>query len=87
MNWDHAPKQTDGLEINQLPDGYIVYQADRDRVHYLNPSAVLVLELCTGTVSADDIPRLLKDAYRLVEVPTAYVAECLATLLNEGLIR
>jgi hypothetical protein len=87
MDWDHAPKQIEGLEVNQLVDGYVVYQPDRDRVHYLNPTAVLVLEMCTGAVRADEIPRLLKEAYDLSEPPTNEVAECLTKLLDEGLIR
>ena len=33
------------LEINQVPDGYVIYQADRDRVHFLNSTAAAVLEL------------------------------------------
>jgi hypothetical protein len=32
------------------------------------------------------MPGLLKDAYHLAEPPTAEVAECLATLLDEGLV-
>ena len=87
MNWSHVPKQSEGLELNQLADGYIVYQPDRDRVHYLNHTAVLVLEMCNGGVRADAIPRLLKNAYNLAEPPTSEVAECLTKLLDEGLIR
>ena len=28
--------QARNLEVHEVPDGYIVYQADQDRVHYLN---------------------------------------------------
>jgi hypothetical protein len=56
-------------------------------VHYLNHTAVLVLELCNGDVTADEIPRLLEQAYDLAEPPTAEVAECLDKLRDEGLIR
>lgn len=87
MDWTHAPRQIEGLEVNQLVDGYVIYEASRDRVHYLNHTAVLVLEMCNGRVMADEIPALLKQAYDLAEPPTAEVAECLATLRDEGLIR
>jgi hypothetical protein len=87
MDWSHVPKQVDGIEVNPVADGYVLYQADRDRVHYLNPTAVLVLEMCNGRVRAEEIPGLLKDAYDLAEPPTAEVAECLAKLLDEGLVR
>jgi hypothetical protein len=87
MDWERTPKQAEGLEVNRLSDGYVVYQADRDRIHYLNHTAVLVLEMCTGTLRADEMPILLKKAYDLSEPPTDEVAECLTKLLDEGLIR
>jgi hypothetical protein len=87
MDWSRAPCQVDGIEINAVSDGYIVYQPDRDRVHYLNHTAALVLELCNGQVIAGDIPGLLKAAYALPQVPTDQVADCLAKLHDEGLIR
>jgi hypothetical protein len=86
MDWEALPRRADGIEINPVPDGYIIYQPSRDRVHYLNHTAVLVLELCTGRVRAADIPRLLKDAYDLPEVPTGEIATCLEKLSTEGLV-
>jgi hypothetical protein len=87
VNWDALPRRAEGIEINPVPDGYIVYQPAQDRVHYLNHTAVLVLELCTGRVRAADIPSLLKDAYDLSEPPTDEVRACLETLSTEGLVR
>jgi len=87
MDWDALPRRAEDIEVNQVPDGYIVYQPSHDRVHYLNHTAVLVLELCTGRVRAADIPRLLKEAYDLPEPPTDEVAACLDTLSTEGLVR
>jgi hypothetical protein len=87
MDWTHAPQQIDGLEVNRMADGYVIYEAGRDRVHYLNHTAVLVLEMCNGRVTADEMPALLKQAYDLAEPPTAEVAACLARLRDEGLIR
>jgi hypothetical protein len=43
------PKPAEGMEINQVEDGYVIYPADRDRVHYLNHTAVPVLEGRTGS--------------------------------------
>jgi len=85
-NWDTRPKRVDGNEVTQVADGYIVYQTERDRIHYLNHTAVLVLELCNGSVRAADIPVLVQQAYDLPEAPTAEVAECLNHLAAEGLI-
>ena len=47
--------QADNLEINEVPDGYIIYQSARDRVHYLNKTAAVVFELCNGKLDAQAI--------------------------------
>src|SRR5690349_7964285 len=87
MDWEAHPRRAADIEINPVPDGYIIYQPARDRVHYLNHTAVLVLELCTGRVRARDIPRLIRDAYDLPEPPADQVLACLETLSTEGLVR
>jgi hypothetical protein len=37
------PVAAPDLEINAVSDGYVVYQPGRDRVHYLNQTAALLL--------------------------------------------
>jgi hypothetical protein len=86
MDWNVVFTRADGLEVNEVPDGYIVYQQASDRVHYLNRIAVIVFELCDGRVTADAIPRLVGGAYELAEPPTAEVEQCLSRFLDEGLI-
>lgn len=86
MTPDALPRRAQGIEINPVPDGYIVYQPVRDRVHYLNHTAVLVLELCTGRVRAGDIASLIQGAYDLPDPPTAEVATCLDSLATEQLV-
>ncbi len=80
------PKIASGLEINKVADGYIVYQSSRDRVHYLNPTATIVLELCDGRNTAGEIAGLLRTAYGLPDTPEAEVDACLKQLQGEGLI-
>ena len=87
VDWNACPRPAEGIEINQIEDGYVIYDPARDRVHYLNHTAVLVLELCNGQVAARDLPALLQDAYGLPEPPVNEVAECLEKLLEEGLVR
>lgn len=84
MSWQ--PKAADGIEINAVADGYIVNQPERDRVHYLNHTAAIVLELCTGKNQAADLPELLRLAYNMSAPPREEVEECLQTLKKEGLI-
>ena len=81
-----CPKHTDGVEINQVADGYVVYQPSRDRVHYLNQTATIVLELCNGKNDAAKIASLLQTAYELPAMPLEEVMGCLGQLRAEGLI-
>jgi hypothetical protein len=80
------PKKSDGLEIDEVEDGFVVYQPDRVRVHYLNPTAKLILELCDGTLTAAQIAGLIAGAFGLPETPSTEVQDALATLETEGLV-
>jgi hypothetical protein len=80
-----CPKRIDGLEINQVEDGFMIYQPERDRVHYLNHTAVLILELCNGRNSPCEIARLVQVAYGLLDPPEKEVNEVLAKIQDEGL--
>jgi hypothetical protein len=80
------PLKAPDLEINEVADGYIVYQPDRDRVHYLNQTAAVLLELCNGRNAEADMPELLRLAWDLTEPPIEEVAGCLESLRKEGLI-
>ena len=79
-------RAAEGIEINEVADGYVIFDPKRDRVHYLNQTAVLILELCNGQVPASDLPALIQSAYDLPEPPAEEVAKCLQTLVDEGLL-
>lgn len=55
-------------------------------MHYLNHSAVLVLELCNGGNSEREIAELIQQAYSLPQPPYGAVAEAVASLAEEGLL-
>lgn len=78
---------SDGIDINEVEDGYVIYQKEKDKVHYLNKTAVLILESCTGKNSAADIGTIVKEAYGLSEIPEKEVKDCLKSLSEEGLIK
>jgi Coenzyme PQQ synthesis protein D (PqqD) len=81
------PQRVDGLDINPAEDGYIINQPEHNRVHFLNASAVLILELCNGDNSEREIADLIRDGYGLEENPTETVGETLAKMKAEGLLR
>jgi hypothetical protein len=80
------PARAPEIEINQVGDGYVVYHPAQERVHYLNHTAALVLELCTGENDASSIVGLVGAAYELPEPPAKEVEGCLDRLRTEGLV-
>ncbi len=80
------PRSADGLETHEVADGYIIYQSDRDRVHYLNHTAAILLALCTGKNCVTEMPELLRSAFGLAALPVAETRECLERLAAEHLI-
>ena len=58
-----------GLEKTQVPDGFVIFKADTEKVHYLNPSAAVIFELCDGKKSLGDIAMFMREAYGLPEAP------------------
>jgi Coenzyme PQQ synthesis protein D (PqqD) len=71
--------------VVETADGYVVYDDQRDRVHQLNRTAALVLELCTGENTEADIARLLQNAFGLDSPPEEETQACLGQLRAEGL--
>jgi Coenzyme PQQ synthesis protein D (PqqD) len=80
------PRKAEGLEVSEVVDGYVVYQPERDRVHYLNRTALLVLELCNGDSDLDQITTLVQQAFELSAPPEDEVGACLALLRDERLV-
>lgn len=79
-------RRADGLDVNEVEGGFVVYDPARDRVHYLNHTAVLVLEFCTGENSDEEIVALIQRAYDLPHPPEAEITDCLRNLTDEGLV-
>lgn len=80
------PKAIEGIEIHEVDDGCILFQGDRDRVHHLNRTAVILLALCTGENTATGMAEMLRSAFGLVAPPERETRACLEQLLTENLI-
>jgi hypothetical protein len=83
---EERPVRCEGLEAHEVEDGLVVYHAATDRVHYLNPTAAVVFELCTGDHTEPEIVALIGESWRLIEPPAAEVRACLEQLRAEGLL-
>ena len=80
------PSTKAGVEINETQDGLIVYDEVTDRVHHLNQSAAVILQLCDGTWTPEEIASDLGRLFELGQSPMDTVEACLAQLNREGLI-
>lgn len=80
------PRAMRGLQVNEVEDGYIVYQPEQNRVHYLNHTAAVVFGLCTGKNTWDEIIELVQRAYGLKRAPSRAVRGALTRLVEEGLV-
>ena len=80
------PTKSDGLEIDEVEDGFVVYEANGTGVHYLNPSAKLILEMCDGTLTAAQIAEMIGEAFGLPAGRRQEVDDALSKLEAEGLI-
>jgi hypothetical protein len=86
MDWNMRPERAPDIEIREVTDGFVAYDPARDRLHFLNLTATMLLESCDGNIRARELPELLAAAYQLAEPPIAEVESCLDRLLTEGLL-
>jgi len=78
--------RVEGLDVNEVPDGYVIYQIAADRVHYLNKTAAIVFELCDGARGADDIVTRVSQMFELEGKADTEIEACIRSLLKEGLV-
>jgi hypothetical protein len=87
ISGDDRFTQVGDLEITRVPDGAMIYQPDRERVHYLNPTALIVFELCGMGKTVDEMVTFMADSFDLGVEPTPEVRSCLNSLVGEGLVQ
>jgi len=81
------PQKINELEINESADGYVIYDPNNNKVHFLNHTAVVILELCNGRNSEEKIVQLIGKAYQLKEIPEKEILSIMKKLNEEGLIQ
>jgi putative component of toxin-antitoxin plasmid stabilization module len=60
-----GPSARADLDVNEVPDGLIIYDGESDRVHYLNHTAALIFCLCTGENSEATIAEQVCESFTL----------------------
>jgi hypothetical protein len=76
-----------GLDVHEVPDGYIVYQGTKDNVCYLNKTAAIVFEFCDGKLNDDEIVLRVAKMFDLQSSAHAEIRDCISSLVKEGLIQ
>ena len=80
------PRRAAGIELAELPDGFIVRQAEPPRVHQLNNTASVILDLCDEQRTVIEIAEMLAGAFGLEGPPLQEVAACVAELRRTGVL-
>ncbi len=86
LDWNLCPLRAPDLEVGKVTDGFVAFRPDGKRIHYLNPTAAFVLELCDGRLRAGEMPGLVAMAFNLDHPPADDVERCLTELIKEGLV-
>jgi hypothetical protein len=82
----NGPRRVPNIELEPIAEGFMAYDAEASRVHYLNRTAGIVLQLCDGETTAETIAATMQDIYSLSEPPSGEVASCLQSLREDGLL-
>jgi hypothetical protein len=80
------PRQAEGLQVNVMDDGYVIYQAAGERVHFLNVTAAYVFELCDGTRTFREIEEQTARDFRVADPAANLTGEITGRLVREGLV-
>ena len=81
------PVRTPDLVIEFVGDGYLVFHPGQNRMHSLNHTAALVLELCSGDNDVPQIARLVGRGFELPAPPERETRDCVESLFAEDLVR
>lgn len=80
------PARAEGLEVQEVADGLMVYQADPECVHHLNNTAAIVFELCDGKNTVPEISEQLAAVFRLNGMSAGVAEKCIADLCSKSII-
>jgi Trypsin-co-occurring domain 2/Coenzyme PQQ synthesis protein D (PqqD) len=80
------PVRAEGLEIHEVDDGLLVYQAQPECIHHLNNTAAIVFELCDGENTVAEISEQLALAFGLKGMPDGVAEKCIADLRDKAVI-
>jgi hypothetical protein len=60
---DDKPLKNDACRMEELDDEILLYHPGNNKTLYINKSASIIWQLCTGEQTVSDIIGLIRDAY------------------------
>jgi hypothetical protein len=87
MTVSDRPRALDGLEVTEVEDGLVVYDPERDRVHYLNASAAVIFTFCDGARDRESVVEASTRALGPDLIAPGDVEACIAQLEDERVLR
>ena len=76
-----------GSRFTSSPTGASVYQKSREKVHFLNHTAVFLLELCNGRHSMEEIREIYAATFDRSPDPDQEIAAIFEQFAAEELVR
>ncbi len=83
---EDRPAPASDIELVELAEGLMVRQAAPPRVHQLNNTASIILQLCDGERRVDEIARLFGELFGMSTAPDAEVAAGIDSLRRSGVL-
>ena len=80
------PQRAAGIDIVESASGLLVHQPEPLRVHQLNNTASVILELCDGQRTVTAIAESIADVFKLETLPLAEVVACVDGLRRAGVL-
>jgi hypothetical protein len=87
MTAGHRPSAVEGLEVTEVGDGLVVYDPERDRVHYLNAAAAVAFTFCDGARDRQSVVEATTKVFGPDTISQNDVEACITQLEEERVLR
>jgi hypothetical protein len=80
------PKKAEGLDFTETDDGFAVFDPKNGKVHFLNNTGVIILEICDGTYTCEEIVGMIEATFKVTDITKEEIRSYIENLYNEHLL-
>jgi hypothetical protein len=84
---NEMPRRRTDLDVTEVEDGLVVFDATSDLVHYLDPLASMIFIYCDGTRTPQTLAELAQRVYQLEAAPLDEINTAVSGFSDRGLLR